>query len=68
MYTLMKSEQTRLGDGAAGSRGYKQKEVARYADFDSAVAACDKANRGVKARHYLLNDSGRELYADIWID
>jgi hypothetical protein len=68
MYILMKSEQTRLGDGAAGSQVFEQKEVARYADFDSAVAACEQANREAKNRHYVLDDSGRELYADTWID
>jgi cellobiose-specific phosphotransferase system component IIA len=68
MYILMKSEQTKLGYGAAKSQAYEQKEVAHYADFDAAVAACDKANREIRTRHYVLNDSGQELYAGTWID
>ena len=68
MYTLMKSEKTKLGDAAAGFRVYEQREVARYADLDTAVTACAKANRELEARHYLMNDSGQALYADTWID
>jgi hypothetical protein len=68
MYTLMKSEQAKPGSNATGSREYEQKKVAQYADFDAAVAACDQANREHPDRHYLMNDSGKEFYADNWID
>ncbi len=68
MYTVMKSEQTKLGISATGSPAFEQKEVTQYAVFDEAVAACDEANRERKARHYVMNDSGKEYYADTWID
>ena len=51
-----------------GSRTFEQKEVSQYVIFDEAVAACDKANRVLKARHYVMNDSGKEYYGDTWID
>jgi hypothetical protein len=68
MYTLMKSERAKLGDGIPGFRAYEQKQVAQYADIFDALTACDKANQQNKARHYVMNDSGKELYADSWID
>ena len=68
MYTLMKSERTKLDSSAIGFRAYEQEQVAQYADFYDAAAACDQANREHTDRHYLLNDAGKELYADAWID
>ena len=68
MYTLMKSEQSGLGSRATEPGAFEQKEVTRFAAFDEAVAACDTANREFKARHYLMNDSGKEYYAGAWID
>jgi len=67
-YTLMKSEPTKPGNGAATSRAYEQKEVARYTVFDEAVAACGEANRKRPERFYVMNDAGKEYYADTWID
>jgi len=64
----MKSEQTKPGNGAMGSWTFEQKEVAQYAIFDEAVAACDKANRVLKTWHYVMNDLGKEYYGDTWID
>jgi len=68
MFTLMKSEQTRISQGPPGSRAYEQRRVAEYAKFADAIAACNDANRELTARHYVLNESGKELYADTWID
>jgi hypothetical protein len=68
MFTLMKSEQTKISQGPPGPRAYKQRRVAEYAKFADAIAACNDANREFKARHYVLNESGKELYADTWID
>ena len=68
MYTLMKSEQTKLESSATGSRAYEQKKVGQYADFDVALEACDQANRAHTDRHYVMNDSGKESYGDIWVD
>lgn len=68
MYTLMKSEQTKLGSRATGPRAYEQVEVAWYGNFLDAIAACDQANRERTDRHYVMNDSGKEFYADTWID
>jgi len=68
MYTLMKSERTKLRHGTAGSRAYEQKEVAQYADFSDALTACDKANQQRNARHYVMNGFGKEYYVDTWID
>ena len=65
---LVKSEQTKLENGAMGFRVFDQKEVTHYADFDEVVAACDKANRVLKVQHYVMNDSGKEYYTDTWID
>ncbi|AGA90312.1 hypothetical protein Thimo_1529 [Thioflavicoccus mobilis 8321] len=67
MYRLMKSELFPL-DSMHGRRGYTQKEVAVYEDFDEAVNACTRANQGFEARHYILDESGKEYYAGVWID
>jgi hypothetical protein len=68
MFTVMKSEKTKDWNGPPGPRSYEQKGVAEYGTFDAAVAACDRANRELKDRHYVMNDSGQEFYADTWID
>ena len=68
MYTLMRSEQTKLESRAPGSRTYEQRKVGQYAHFLDAVAACDQANREHTSRHYLMNDSGKEFYGNTWID
>jgi hypothetical protein len=68
MYTLMKSEKMEYQSGATGSRAYEQVEVGQYVHFLDAVAACDKANREHADWHYLMNDSGKELYNGSWID
>jgi hypothetical protein len=68
MYTLMKSEQTKLDSRAARSRTYEQRKVGQYARFLDAVAACEQANREQTDRHYVMNDSGQEFYGDTWID
>ena len=68
MYTLMKSEKTNPGQNMPGPRGYQQQEVATYVVFDEAVAACDRANGQHESRYYVMNDSGKEYYADTWID
>jgi hypothetical protein len=68
MFTLMKSEQTKAWNGSNGPPAYEQKGVAEYGTFDAAVAACEKANRELKDRHYVMNDSGKESYEDTWID
>ena len=68
MYTLMKSEKTKPDNRVTGPQAYKQKIVANYAVFREAVEACDSANRQSKARHYVMNDSGKEYYGDTWID
>lgn len=67
-YKLMKSELTKRAQDEAVSRPYEQTEVARYVVFDEAVSACAKANRKPDARHYVMNDSGKEYYAGGWID
>ena len=64
----MKSEQNGLPHGPPGSPHYEQKLVARYASLNSAVAACDRANRQQSSRHYVMNDAGKEYYANTWID
>jgi hypothetical protein len=64
----MKSEQTKVLNGSTVPPAYEQKGVAEHGTFDAAVAACEKANRELKDRHYVMNDSGREFYADTWID
>jgi len=68
MYTLMKSQRTKLGVGATEPRPHKQRQVAQYADFADAVAACDEANQGHADWHYVMNDAGKEFYAETWID
>lgn len=68
MYTVMKSEQTALGIATKGVSTYEQREVARYPLFVDALAACEKANRESQSRHYLMNESGKEYYALVWID
>jgi hypothetical protein len=68
MYTVMKSEQTALGITTKGASTYAQKKVAQYPLFDEALAACEKANRESQSRHYLMNESGQEYYALVWID
>jgi hypothetical protein len=68
MYTLMKSEHSKIWGSEVGPRAYEQKEVAQYTALREAVAACDQANRERKARHYLMNDSGKEYYLNSWID
>jgi len=68
MYTVMKSEQAALGIPTKGANTYEQKEVAQYPLFDDALAACEKANRESQSRHYLMNESGQEYYALVWID
>lgn len=68
MYTLMKSEQAESESGTAVPQAFQQREVARYDILDDAVEACDKANRALEARHYVMNGSDKEYYADTWID
>lgn len=68
MYRLMRSEPTDHWNKASDLRAYDQEEVARYSDFEKAVAACDEANRQGGARHYVIDDSGMEYYAGSWID
>jgi hypothetical protein len=68
MYTLMKSKPTTLEHGATGSPAHTQKEVAKYAVLDDAVAACEKCNREVSSRHYVVSESGKEYYAGVWLD
>jgi hypothetical protein len=68
MYTLMKSKPTTLEHGATGSPAHTQKEVAKYAMLDDAVAACEQRNRGVSSRHYVMNAYGKECYEGAWID
>jgi hypothetical protein len=41
--------------------------VAQYADFDDAITARDTANISLAARHYVMNDLGREYYDGTWI-
>jgi hypothetical protein len=53
MFTVMKSEKTKAWNGQTGPRTYEQKGVAEYGTFDAAMAACDKANRELKDRHYV---------------
>lgn len=68
MYTLMKSERTKLGCPLPGSScAYDQIEVARYADVDEAITAMDAANLALKPRHYVMNALGREYYNGTWI-
>lgn len=68
MYTLVKSERTKVGRFVPGSScAYDQIKVAEYANLDEAVTARDEANLALKSRHYLMNDSGREYYNGIWI-
>jgi hypothetical protein len=64
----MKSEKINPRQNVPGPRVYQQQKVATYAVFDDVVAACDKANRQHESRHYVMNDSGKEYYADTWID
>ena len=64
----MKSEQIKFENGTTGSRAYEQKEVGQYVELETVLAACSKANQKLKARHYVMNDSGKEYYADSWID
>ena len=68
MYTLMKSEKTKPGNGVIGLQAYQQKKVATYAVLGEALTACDSANRQSKTRHYVMNNSGKEYYEDTWID
>jgi hypothetical protein len=68
MYTLMKSQPNTLEDAVTRSPAHMQKEVARYVAFDEAVAACEKRNREGSSRHYVMNKSGKEYYAGVWID
>jgi hypothetical protein len=68
MYTLMKCRRSKAGRPAPGaSSAYVQVEVAQYADFDDAITARDTANISLAARHYVMNDSGREYYDGTWI-
>jgi hypothetical protein len=68
MYTLMKCKRSKAGRPAPGaSSAYVQVEVAQYADFDDAITARDTANISLAARHYVMNDSGREYYDGTWI-
>jgi hypothetical protein len=64
----MKSQQFGHGTVVRGSPAYAQKEVAKYEVFEEAMVACDRANGGGGARHYVMNGSGKEYYAGTWID
>jgi hypothetical protein len=68
MYTLMRSQPNTLKDAPTRSPAHMQKEVATYVAFDEAVAACEKRNREGSSRHYVMNESGKEYYAGVWID
>ncbi|AGA90318.1 hypothetical protein Thimo_1535 [Thioflavicoccus mobilis 8321] len=67
MYRLMKSERQSSAE-ASGRQLYQQTVVATFDDLEEAVAACLRANQTSRARHYLLDDSGKELYGGAWID
>ena len=71
MYTLMKSEKIKLGNSTTGPliyAHYEHKEVGQYIDLAEIIAACGKANQKPEAWHYVMNDSGKEYYANNWID
>ena len=68
MFTLMKSEKTKPETGEKGPRTYEQKVVCHYPALGDAMAACDTANRKLQCRYYIIDDFGKEFYADRWID
>jgi hypothetical protein len=68
MYILMESQRNTLENAVTRSPAHMQKEVAKYVAFDEAVAACEDRNRAGDSRHYVMNESGREYYAGVWID
>ncbi len=69
MYRLMKSEKFTLNYLLSGSSSlYRQIPVNQFLQFSKAVDACNVANRSGESRFYILNDYGKELYEDSWID
>jgi hypothetical protein len=69
MYRLMKSERYTLNDLVSGSvSSYRQSEVNHYRQANEALTACETANSGNSARHYVLNDEGQEYFGGSWID
>lgn len=69
MYRLMKSEKLILNHILSGSLSlYRQIQIKQFPQLSKAVDACKNANRSGESRFYILNDSGKELYGDSWID
>jgi hypothetical protein len=69
MYRLMKSERYTLNHLVSGQvSSYRQSEVAHYQHAYEALKACEVANNRESARHYVLNDTGKEYYGGTWID
>ena len=69
MYRLMKSEKFTINHILSGSSSlYRQIQINQFFHFSKAVDACKVANRGGESRFYILNDYGKELYEDSWID
>lgn len=69
MYRLMKSEKFILNHLLSGSLPlYRQIQINQFHQFRNAVDACNDANRGGESRFYILNNYGKELYEDSWID
>lgn len=69
MYRLMKSEKFTLDHMASRSMGaYRQTLINQFQQFSDAETACDVANIKAGAHHYILNKSGQEYYAGLWIE
>lgn len=68
MYTLMRSMPIAPRNAHGRSLAFEQQEVADFEDLTQALAACDKANRERRARHYLMSPAGKEFFEGHWID
>ncbi len=46
---------------------YRHQEIERFRQFPAALIACDCANERVEMQYYILNETGQEYYAGVWI-
>ena len=69
MYRLMRSAKFIVVHPTLGPMpSFRQRLMGEYQQFETALAACKKANTRSSMRCYLLNDLGQEHYQGTWID
>lgn len=68
MYRLMRSVKFTLEHPIRGAMSlFRQRLIGRFADRQTALAACDAANGAQPHRYYVTNGLGQEHYRGTWI-